>query len=287
MAVNTRNDFYINLASGKGIITPFEQRSPTGNVTAGAAASGFFTCFLSLVQATQNQPGTLTSILFPPGLSAQAMLSLCMATTGLAAGRATYLAYFYKIGTLVLTATGNQFTHDAATFPVTRTQFGAATKPVALVPLLYITTATTTTAAQFILKNSAPSAGYTNQDGATITGTKTHTLPAAATAVSSAYILRLEEGDSAVQDVTQIDITVAASAGAASVYGVELLAPLGTLAGPAAFISEALLGGLHLNDLRPAAATSGSVTSFLGLLQMGSPTGSLSSLGFLQGALAA
>ncbi len=74
--------------------------------------------------------------------------------------------------------------------------------------------------------------------------------------------MRLEEGDSAVQDVTKIDVQTAGSAGAATIWGMEILAIVNAITASSGF-HDSLVGGLHLQDLKPAAATSGSLTSYL------------------------
>jgi hypothetical protein len=266
MAISTRQGIFQNMTKGLGAKMQFAPLFPASTTTAatgGTSGSSVFNVQLGFNQQGTTLPGTLVGFQLPPGLSTNLFTLASMG--GSTNTQSLWLVYLYKIGTLVLSSTGNQFTHDAATFPVTRTLMGQATQALNLVPVLYITTATTTTAAAFILKASGGTAGYTNQSAAGVVGTKTFTLPAAATAVNSAYILRLEEGDSAIQDMTQIDITIAASAGAATVFGMELIGNITAMRQYMCTIEDALFSGFFMKDLVPAAATSGSATSYLAL----------------------
>lgn len=271
-----------NIALGRGCFAPTVPVT-TGAGTAGAAASGFFSAHLSANVLTTTLPATPVGFPLPP--VTDDLLSIFCAGECSANGFGSWLAWFYRFGTVDLTATGDKMTRDSWTAPVTRTQFGATVQPLTLVPLLYITTATTTTAAVMLMKTAAGAAGYKNQDGTTVVGTATMTMPAAATAVQSGFIIRLEAGDSGVQDITKVNVTTAASAGAASVYGVELIAPI-----PGAYINglsqyDSLFSVLSPQNLVAGAPTSGSFTqSFLGHLQFSS--GALASTGLIIGARA-
>lgn len=235
----------------------------SGAITSGAAASGFFTISIASNALTTAYPGTLINpagVVPTPGADFREVFNTYNHAT---VNKSGFFVRLYLIGTLNLAATGNQFTHDAATFPVTRTIYGAATQAVNLIPVMYLTTATTVTAPQFILETVAVGNGYVNQVGTGVTGTKTFTCPAAATAVQSGFILRLEDTDNAVQDITQINVTVAGSAGAANIYGMEIITPEICALINTATVSDKLLGGMGFGNLTPAVATSGTATSVL------------------------
>jgi len=250
-----------NLAKGLGFYSPALGLAGGGG-TAAAANSGLLNINLNFNSIGTTLWGTLVELQKPTGLGQTFMHGLYGIANG--ANVLNGLAYVYKIGTLVLTGTGNQLTHDAATFPVKRTRLGQASNALNLIPLITITTATTVTAPAFIIRNATgPSTGYVNQAGTAIQGTKTFTFPAAATGVGSTYVMRLEEGDSAVQDITKIDMQTAGSAGAATIWGMEILSVINTLNnGPAGF-HDSLVGGLHMQDMAPAVAASGTATSYL------------------------
>lgn len=262
-----RPDLDLRFAQGKNYSQPVRLTSSAAT-TAAAGPSGF-----NSVQVFLNTLGTtffttLIDIPFRPGVTAPMRLMTAMQSPGVA--RTLYLARLYKIGTVALTATGNQLTHDAATFPVLRSVFGQASTAVPLMPILFITTATTTTAAVIRLATAADGTGYTNQDGTAIRGIFNFTLPNAATTLSSGFVLVLENGDSAVRDISQVRVVTSAAAGAASVYGAELLAPLSTpLAGLSTTI-DTVYGGVSMVDLTPAVATSGTASSLLVVLSFGS-----------------
>lgn len=271
--LTTRAGLLQNMASGKGVTMPFLGLAP-GNVTAGVAASGFMTAGFNF-----NALGTNQSLILPPALAGPARLTSVMMTNSQA--RCLYLARAYLIGTLSPTATGDRFTHDTATFPLLRTVFGAASTAITLLPMIRVTTATTTTAAIFTIKNAGSTTGYTNQAGTTVVGTKTFTMPNVATALGSAFVLRLEEGDSGVRDIASINVGTAAAAGACDVLGVELLGLLPMHLASGAAIADYVYGTLSPADLKPATATSGTVTSNLVVICVGTTTGA-TSLGHIQ-----
>jgi hypothetical protein len=176
--------------------------------------------------------------------------------------RAGCIVRAYKLGTLNLAATGNQFTHDAATFPVLRTDWNGASQPVNLIPFIHITTALTTTAAAFQLQTNAGTAGYTNQAGSSVIGTKTFTMPSATTALGSGFILKLENGDYAIRDINQIKVTTASATGTADVWGLELF-DFCVSGYTSAVTTDNMNTGLYMAPVNPAVATSGTATSFL------------------------
>ena len=268
MPFSTRNNVLTRIAQGNGYSTPHVMQIATTAITAAAAASGFYTVQLCFNYIGSTPAGTLTGLQLPPGLTNTLNLVQMFGATR-SNTTSLYLCWLYQIGTLNLASTGNQLTHDAATFPITRTQLGAATQPLTLMPVIYLTTATTTTAPILRLRNTTgPAAGYTDQDGNSIIGTIDFTFPAAATAVQSGFILRLETGDSGVRDISQIDVTTAAAAGAATVFGLEIIAPLGnTLA--STNITDVMTTLLQMADIAAGSATSGTATTYLAILRTG------------------
>lgn len=258
-------------AAGKGIIT-VSKSAGGANVSAGTTSCGHFTAQLRGNDLTSTMPGTVDSWITPPGMGSTALLYSAVSVGTNGSGGQVY-GWLYKFGTLSLSATGDRFTHDAATFPVTRTIMGVANTAVPLIPLVQITTASATTAPVFRLRTVAGAAGYTNQDGAGVVGTKTMTMPAATTNAGSTFFFRLESGDSAVTDISAVEVTTAGTAGAATIWGLEILSSPhinGLYEVPA---HDVLYGGLGMNDLSPAVATSGTASAVLGCVTLISGTG--------------
>lgn len=269
MTLTTRLQAIQQQALGRAVAIPIVTAA-TASITAATANNGFLNFSISPNLQGTTLPNTIVGFPFVNTPSARYRH---IRTSFFPITRTGWLGIFYKIGTLVLTSTGNQFTHDGATFPVLRNNLFGANTPVRLRPLVYLTAATATTAPSFILKDSGGTAGYVDQDGNSVVGTKTFTFPAAATAIQSTYLLRLEDGDSSVQDITQIDVTAAGSAGSAVIYGFEEICKVGTNLSINT-INEGLLGDLNLRDMTPAVATTGTATSFLGILGGGSDNSS-------------
>lgn len=272
MSITTRDDVFLNLAKGKGQHLIGISATP-GSLTAATAASGFLVFSIAPNSIGSTLPATNQD--FPEGAAPpSALFNTLFAGNVSSSTRHMWLARFYLFGTLNTGGSGNQFTHDAATFPVKRTVFGAASTAIDLIPVIQpVTQSAPPNAVSFILKDTAPSAGYTNQDGTGVTGTKTITLPGSSV-VGGCYVPRLEDGDSAVQDVTQIDITSnSGTTSSANVWGVELIAPIMSVVAGFGSLYDGLFGGLGMNNVAPAVATSGTVTSFLGLTNV-STTGS-------------
>lgn len=271
MAITSRANVLQTLAEGKGVFSPCT--SATGiNVSSAVAASGYFTAQLRANGLLSTMPSTLFDWPLPPAIPSTTLLQSagCISTAG---SGGQFWGYFYKLGTLDLTATGDKFTHDAATFPVLRTIFGATSTAVPLIPLIQITTALTTTAAVFRARTVGGAAGYVNQSGTSVIGTKTMTMPSATTVAGSTFFLRLEDGDSAVTDITNIEVTTAATAGAATVWGFEMQTSTHNHAIFSVAGQDCLYGGLAANDMSPALATSGTATVLYGCLTMLAGTG--------------
>jgi len=270
MAFTTRNEVYQALQQGKGVYAPFRLAFPASAGTAGAAASGFFSARMCLNSLGTTFPSTFKTMMTPSPTSPMRLVA-AYGSTEANSLYPTWLARFYVIGTVNLAAvSASALTHDAATFPVTRTSLGTASSPVSMIPMLWITTATTTTAPIF-------SFTYVNQDGSTVVGAKTMTMPSAATTVSSGYILRLEDGDSGVRDVTAVNVTTAGATGAATLFGVEPIAPVVLVSQHYLSAHDALAGAYAYRDLNAAVATSGSATSYLGIFSSSTTSSSIES----------
>jgi len=281
MTIANRTQYLQNMAKGLGFFSPLIASGST--ITAGAAASGFFTLQIRANGIGSSYPSTLIKYPTPPTPPSDLMIGHQAVAMNSTTANQHSLVLLYKLGTLNLAATGDQFTHDTATFPVTRTVMGASTTPISLIPLIQITTATTTTAAVFRLRTAGGSAGYVNQDGTSVIGTKTMTLPSAATSANSCFIFRLEEGDTAITDISNIEVTTAAATGAATIWGMETLSASPNHASPGPFAQDHLFGGLSPVKILPAAATSGTASTVLGHVTYVSNNSSVT--GYMFGAL--
>ena len=262
MAITSRSSILTNMASGKGFSHFFYGKSNAG-VTAANANSGSITLepFPGNISTYMS---TLYGLPLPAGLPNELFItSLSFSAANVRFGG--FLARFYLMGTVDFTATGDRFTADAnVTYPLTRKVYGAATQTISLTPVIALTTAMTGTAAQFIVKTAAAGTGYVNQAGSNVVGTKTFIYPSATTALQSTYIIRLEEGDSAVQSIAAINVTTASTAGVGAVYGVEYLCPgANTQSYAGGSIIDTVSGCLLMTDLAPAVPTAGTLTSYL------------------------
>lgn len=272
MAITTLNSVLTKQGSGNGAIIPVISVASSSS-TAAAAASGFTPFTISFNAIGTTLPSTRASFPLPPSLSADMFISMFAANHSLSSMRTAYLAWFYLIGTVDLAnaaaAPYDGFTHDASwSGTLRRTVLGVANTPITMLPVIQLTAATATTAPSFQLKTTAGGAGYVNQDGSSIIGTKTFTFPAAATSNGATYLLKLEENDSGIEDITQISVTTKGSAGTATLWGVELLAPAQLVSGYNS-VCDTLVGGIRMNSLAPAVASSGTVTSRLGVVFFG------------------
>ena len=251
------------MAAGKGFCVIGSTTSGLSTTTTSNVGDGYHVCQLLANRIGSTLPATLQSFMLPPITSSQELrLALFALANSVGNNFSGFLARVYKIGTQVLTSTGDQFTHDSATFPITQKKWGIASQPLVLLPMLVVTTATTTTAAVLTMKTAAGGAGYKNQDGSSIVGATSLTFPATATALGTSFILPVNNGDSGVTDIIAIQTVTAASAGAASVWGVAPLCSFSNL-GVELNAQDSLFSGISMVDLAPGVATSGTATSAL------------------------
>lgn len=257
MAIATKEDLLKRVLEGRADYAMSLMTATTATSAASATCGQITMAFTGNVLGT-TFPGTLVDWQSSPATGDKFnLLSIYSTAT---AARGTGLVRLYRIGTLNLTATGDQFTHDAATFPVTRTMYGS-TRAVPLVPVILVTTATSVTAPAFQLQTNAGGAGYVDQDGNNVIGTRTITFPAAATVSGSAFILPLELTDNAITDIIQIKVTTASSTGAATLYGMEFISFMSNLSANASQFDNFYGAGLFVANNSPAVATSGTATS--------------------------
>lgn len=270
MSATSRFDIFTNVGKGNGY---FISTLLTGGntTTAATSTSGLLTLRVHANSIGSSVPGTLGSIPKPTLTPAELYSMYFSAVT--TAGKGGFFCNFYKLGTLNLAATGDQFTHDTATFPLLKTVYGQASQPISLIPIVLITTATATTAPAFRLRTAGGSAGYVDQDGNNVIGTKTFTMPSATTASQSTFVLRLEDGDSGVRDISAIEVTTAGTAGAATIYGMELLSPI-TMTTGIQITVDSMFAQFIMSDISTATATSGTATCVFGMVSGGS-TGTL------------
>ena len=254
MPITTRNELQQEFAAGRGFLFPVKWATSSAPTAAGNGSNNL-TLALDFHGIGSTLPGTLQDIPRPASPPRDWLTQLyTLANTS--TSRGVCLVWLYKFGTVNLAATGNQFTHNAATFPILRTRYGAASQPITLIPLLYITTATTSSAPAFILQVNGGGTGYVDQDGNNVDAATTFTCPAAATAVQSCYALRLEAGDCGVRDISQIDVTTAGMAGAADVWGMEFIGGVGN-SGPFSLATDVVFAGLGPVHFTPGVATTG------------------------------
>lgn len=270
MALTTIREVQRKLAQGNGFYCPFFTEDTPG---AGGYNSSQYEGRLTVrMQAFKGSsyPSTLNGIPRIGGTSSRWLTGSAAATT---VSSCAYLGFYYKIGTLVTTATGNQFTHDAATFPVLRTFFGETNKPVPLIPFFQVTTAITVTDPRFRLQTAAGAAGYVNQDGTSVIGTVTNGWSGVTKGSGFGTTAYLNDWDCAVQDITQIRIDTASTAGAVTVWGFEPLMALGSDSSQVLSHRDGVFAGMQMMSMMPALATSGTAVSFLGSMIMNYPDG--------------
>lgn len=258
-----RNEVWQNMAKGLGVFAPYIVQSATG-ASAGNSGIGYYSVQINPNLIGSTVPGTLVDLEYPPAL-ANAHLITGFGSQG-ARNASFTLARLYKFGTVDFTATGDKFTHDAATFPVLRKVYGQTSQPIALRPYLLITTTVGPTAVTFRMRTAAGGTGYVDQDGNNTVGTLTHTMPAASTGTPSGFYMRLESGDVGVRDISAVEITGGVGTtptGAGTLYGMEPLLNIGGITALTHLIRDNTFAGLSCGDLAPAVATSGTASSIL------------------------
>lgn len=262
MAITTVKSVLIKMAQGKGVTIPYVTLATVAG-TAAATASGGLNAEVAMNSLGTVYPGTLQSLTKPSsGTNSLLVEGLNFANTS----RHGWLGYFYLLGTVDLTATGDKFTHSSTFSSLQRTRMGVASQPINMMLIANVTTATSVTAPAFILKTVAGGSGYTDQSGNGVVGTLTFTFPAAATVINSSYWPMLEAGSSGVQDLLGVDVTIASTTGVLSMYGFEPLVPTFVLGAGQGHRFDAMYSGTNMVDMQPAVPNSGSVTSFLGIL---------------------
>lgn len=269
MALNNYKDIQKRLAEGKGFHVPFLSAETPGGVNwNNTQYEGRLSCRITS-ELLSTYPNTLNEFNRPGGTAPRWMTQISGGFNGTTAG---WIGFFYKIGTIDFTGTGDRFTHDAATFPMLRTQFGVASQPVPLIPILQINGTVISTAPVFRLQTNAGGAGYKNAAGSNIVGTYSNQLQGIPKATSFCMILPLESNDSAVQDITQIRVDTAAGTGSNGViWGFEPLVNLGSFEGRTWNWRDMVFGGAGMVPMLPASPSGGSATSFLGCLSMWRP----------------
>lgn len=224
----------------------------SGGTTAATSASANINQIFLYNSIGTTLYSTLVDIPIQAGLTSSP-LRLKNFSVGLNRVADVQLVRLYKLGTVSL-STGT-FTHDAATFPILKTQMGSS-QALDLIPFIQVTTAPATTAPAFTFS-------YTNQADASVTGATTFTFPSATTAVGSCYMLRLEAGDSAIHDLTAMSFSATGTAGAATLWGMESFGSAKVAAATACGAKNALIKGISIPNVLPGAATSGTATSQL------------------------
>ena len=223
----------------------------TGNLTSASVNSGG----LSVAFLPNNIGSTLWSAIkgfqFPDGIDSSSDWRALWAKNASTRVGAYWIALAHKIGDVNLSATGQQLTHASTGFPLSRTM---AEGPVAVrgFPAMLITTATSTTAP--VIGNIK----YVNQDGITVTCAQSFTFPATNTLAGSSYLLSIEDADSSVQDILEVNVTTAAAAGAASLYLIEPVLPASVFVAGMVSQSDGLRGArFGLPRINPPAPASG------------------------------
>jgi len=264
MAITTRKTIIENLAAGKGQVLSYIDIS-TASATAGNSTSGFFTLRSSFNAIGTSLPATRVGILSPDSTTqtlAVNMLRVCDAGS-----KCGWYGRFYELGTInLVTAAGDNFVHAGTFTSISRTIYGEATKPITMIPIIFVTTALTGFAAELKIATAAAGTGYKDESGNSVVGTKSFTFPSATTAVQSMFVMPVEVGDAGVQDIVMITTVVAATAGVVTIFGFEPIIPYSNLGLGVVSNYDSVFSGVNMPDLEPGTPNDGSVTSYLGFL---------------------
>lgn len=250
----TLADFYKSVAGSGGVYT-LALTSNTTATTAATATTGFVSFQIVGNQIGSVWPNTIAELQTTNGPDNTALVNI-MATATVARGSAT--ALIYKVGSVNFTATGNRFTHDAATFPLLRDEMGLSNQPQAYLPFLRVTTAITGVSPVIRLQTATGGAGYVDQDGVNVIGTTSISIPLSL--VGTCYFLPLNTG-SACRDILQVRVDTAATGGVAEVWMYEELVANQTVVAGAGIYDVFGGSGLNLAPAKPAMATAGSATT--------------------------
>lgn len=265
MSFSTLKSIRQKIATGKGFINPFVTQEMLSGGTA-VGQNGGWLSMRPFAEEGSTYPGTLNDTFFPQVSGSNNFLIQSLILNQVE--NPGWLCRFYRMGTVNLAATGSQFTADAATFPVRRTIMGVSNVAIPLVPLLYITTATTTTAFVFRLQTGAGGNGYEDEAGTATVGTVSLTAPSAAMATGTAMPIFPNPNGPMISKILDVRIDTASATGAATIWGAELLMPFGSYANQVGTFKDGLYGGLCMPLLEAASPVSGSLTSFLGCISV-------------------
>ena len=115
MTTASRFDLFTNTGKGNGFY--ISTLMTGGNtITAGTSTSGLQTVRIHANTIGSSLPGTLVSVPKPAPSPKELYSMFYQAAT--TAGRGGFFCNIYRMGTLNMAATGDQFTHDSATFPL-------------------------------------------------------------------------------------------------------------------------------------------------------------------------
>lgn len=255
-------DDLVDADAAYGFDVPF-LGAPTGAITAAGANSGGVAVHVLPTLLGTTLWSTVKGVNLQSGFDATKDLRCLHLKNGSVRQLTFWLCRLNKIGVVDFTNTGQRLTHDACTYPLTRTR-GRVSRNVFGFPLLHVTTATSTTAPII------SSIGYKNQDGASVTGTQSFTLPATNTLVGTGLLLSLEDGDGGVQDITAVNVGTASSAGVADLYMAEPMLQSSVVV--VGHVSQAdMVRGSRFGPpcVSPATPTAGSLTSELAAIALG------------------
>lgn len=268
MALTTRQQLRQYMAQ-YGAVVPYANQEGSGVIsTPGLGVS----CTIFFGDEGTTLPGTLEGLTGMDssswswsGVSEKMISFLAMMnaeTTGTIA-----LGWLYKFGTVDLNGTGDKFTHDAATFPVRRTVMGV-TADVPLLPIFYCTTAANGSGTAYTLKTAAGGTGYFDEANNAVVGTRSTTISAINS--QTTWVSALEVGDCSMLDLAAVQITAGtATAGALACFGFEPMFWTPGHHGRITGLTDVAFGQMGMQDFKPAAATSGTVTAYFVAVQKG------------------